>query len=56
MLLTFEAQPTRVGCEMQTIKLMGAFAALMFSGVGLAQTTFECGNVACVGNDPLNTV
>jgi hypothetical protein len=42
-----------MGCQMQGIKLLGALAALMFSGVGFAQATFECGNTACVGNDPL---
>jgi hypothetical protein len=41
-----------MGCQMQRIKLLGALVALTFSGVGFAQTTLECGNVACAGNDP----
>jgi hypothetical protein len=43
---------------MHMVKLMAAFGALMFSSLGLAQTTFECGTVACsaFGNQPITGI
>jgi hypothetical protein len=42
------------GRQMQRIKLLAALGALMFSSLASAQTTFECGSVACPGANPWN--
>jgi hypothetical protein len=42
--------------QMHMVKVLAALGVLTLSNLALAQTHFECGNVACTSNDPLEIV